>query len=66
MTTRREVFPLLAGAAGVSAASVSQAAAAVRSEPELRRVSYQSARTGKPRDYFVYLPRGFAQAKPGR
>ena len=63
MTTRREVFPLLAGAAGVSTASDSQGAAAIRSEPELRRVSYQSARTGKPRDYFVYLPRGFAQSK---
>ena len=63
MTTRREVFPLLAGAAGVSAAAASHAAAPALSEPELRRVSYQSARTGKERDYFVYLPRGFAQAK---
>ena len=61
MATRREVFPLLAGAAGISAASTSQAAVAAKSEPELRRVSYQSARTGKMRDYFVYLPRGFAQ-----
>jgi len=63
MTTRREVFPLIAGAAGISAAPTSSAAAASHSEPELRRVSYQSARTGKQRDYFVYLPRGFAQQK---
>ena len=65
MTTRRELLPLLAGAAGVSAASSSQAAPAPvpRSEPELTRVSYQSVRTGKKRDYFVYLPRGFAQQK---
>ncbi|HYJ39641.1 MAG TPA: alpha/beta hydrolase-fold protein [Steroidobacteraceae bacterium] len=69
MTTRREVFPLLAGAAGASAASDSQLAAAAApahtalSEPELKRISYQSERTGKQRDYFVYLPRGFAQSK---
>ncbi len=63
MTTRREVFPLIAGAAGLSAAAASPAGAAGASEPELRRVSYQSARTGKQRDYFVYLPRGFAQSK---
>jgi len=60
MTSRRDVFPLIAGAAGMSAAPASSAVAAL-SEPELRRVTYQSARTGKPRDYFVYLPRGFAQ-----
>ena len=63
MTTRREVFPLIAGAAGVSAAPSSHAATAAASEPELKRVSYQSARTRKQRDYFVYLPRGFAQQK---
>jgi predicted peptidase len=63
MTTRREVFPLLAGAAGISTATGATAASSALSEPELRRVSYQSARTGKERDYFVYLPRGFAQAK---
>jgi predicted peptidase len=61
MTTRREVLPLLAGAAGVAAADAAPAAASTQSEPELRRVSYQSVRTGKERDYFVYLPRGFAQ-----
>ena len=61
MTTRREVFPMLAGAAGISAAADTHAAVAVLSEPELKRVSYRSARTGKDRDYFVYLPRGFAQ-----
>jgi predicted peptidase len=64
MTTRRDVFPLLAGAAGVSAAAGSQAAVPpVQSEPELKRISYKSVRTGKSRDYFVYLPRGFAQLK---
>ena len=63
MTTRRELFPLLAGAAGVSAASTSHAAPAGLSEPRLKRVSYQSARTGQERDYFVYLPRGYAQSK---
>jgi predicted peptidase len=65
MTTRRELFPMIAGAAGMTAASASQAADAPtpQSEPELKRVSYQSARTGKSRDYFVYLPRGFAQSK---
>lgn len=62
MTTRREMFPLLAGATGLSAATPAMGAA-TSSEPELRRVTYQSARTGKQRDYFVYLPRGFAQSK---
>jgi predicted peptidase len=64
MTTRREVLPLLAGAAGIAAASDSHAAPPTPpSEPELKRVSYKSTRTGKTRDYFVYLPRGFAQSK---
>jgi predicted peptidase len=55
---------MIAGAAGVSAASASYAAPPVPpSEPELKRVSYKSERTGKSRDYFVYLPRGFAQSK---
>jgi predicted peptidase len=63
MVTRREVFPLIAGASGLSAAGAAQGAEAKASEPELRRVSYQSARTGKERDYFVYLPRGFRQQK---
>jgi predicted peptidase len=31
------------------------------SAPELRRVSYRSAATGLERDYYVYLPEGFAQ-----
>lgn len=60
MTTRREVIPLIAGAAGIPAVA---AAASSQSEPELRRVSYRSARTGKDRDYFVYLPRGFTAKK---
>jgi predicted peptidase len=55
------MFPLIAGAAGLAAGSTAAAADAKASEPELRRASYQSARTGKERDYFVYLPRGFAQ-----
>lgn len=54
---------MLAGAAGISAAAEAPAAASAMSEPELKRVSYRSTRTGKDRDYFVYLPRGFAQAK---
>lgn len=57
---RRDLLPLLAGAAGVtlpgSAVAVSRAAAS----PALRRVSYQSKRTGRERDYFVYLPPGHA------
>jgi predicted peptidase len=62
MTTRREVLPMIAGAAGLATAA--KAAAPGRmSEPELRRVSYQSKRTGRERDYFVYLPRGFQQQK---
>lgn len=63
MTTRRELFPIVAGAAAVlGAAPVSQARAA-RSGPELRRVTYHSARTGADRDYFVYLPPGHAARK---
>lgn len=60
MNTRRDFFPLIAGAAGLTAAPVSFAAQA-RSAPELRRVTYHSARTGKDRDYFVYLPPGHSQ-----
>ncbi|MES1168550.1 MAG: prolyl oligopeptidase family serine peptidase [Oleiharenicola lentus] len=37
------------------------ASAASLSEPQLLRVSYHSARMNAERDYFVYLPRGFAQ-----
>lgn len=35
--------------------------AAELSAPELRRVSYHSDATGLERDYYVYLPEGFAQ-----
>lgn len=64
MVTRREMFPLIAGASGIAAAASADAAGAAKlSEPELRRVSYRSQRTGKDRDYFVYLPRGFQQSK---
>jgi len=64
MTTRRDFFPYIAGAAGLTAAPVSLAASAQsKSEPQLRRVSYKSARTGKDRDYFVYLPPGHAAKK---
>jgi len=57
---RRDVLPLMAGAAG--GLTMSQGAAARgASGAELRRVSYHSARTGKERDYFVYLPPGHAQ-----
>jgi predicted peptidase len=63
MTTRREL--LIAGAAGVAAAPTASAADAARAaaQPELRRVSYRSARTGQERDYFVYLPPGHARQK---
>ncbi len=37
------------------------ASAASLSEPQLLRVSYHSAKMNAERDYFVYLPRGFAQ-----
>jgi len=63
VVTRRDVFPLIAGASGIAAATRAQGVEARTSEPELRRVQYQSPRTGKPREYFVYLPRGFAQKK---
>jgi predicted peptidase len=62
MTTRREVLPMIAGAAGLATAAGAAASGRI-SEPELRRVSYQSKRTGKERDYYVYLPRGFRQRK---
>jgi predicted peptidase len=62
MTTRRELFPIIAGAASLNAAPVSLGRQAT-SEPELRRVSYRSARTGKERDYFVYLPPGHSSQK---
>jgi predicted peptidase len=66
MTTRREL--LVAGAAGLAAAPGVRAAPGAAStkpasQPELRRVSYRSARTGQERDYFVYLPPGHAQQK---
>ena len=47
MTTRRELFPLLAGRPGFGRAALVDAAAGSSLGPELRRVSYQSARTGK-------------------
>jgi len=37
------------------------ASAAGLSEPQLLRVPYHSAKMNAERDYFVYLPRGFAQ-----
>jgi len=52
---------MIAGASGLAVAA--EAAGGKASAPELRRISYQSARTGKERDYFVYLPRGFRQRK---
>ena len=61
MTTRRELFPLIAGAAGLS--SVTAGAAAADAGPELRRVPYQSALTKAQRDYFVYLPAGHEKRK---
>ena len=64
MITRREILPMIAGATGIAAAAGAadtRAAATRSSEPELKRVAYKSARTGKEREYFVYLPRGFKQ-----
>ena len=34
-----------------------------QTDPQLRRVSYPSEVTGKEREYFVYLPRGFSDQK---
>jgi len=48
---------LLAATLGVTAT------AADMSAPELKRVTYHSNVTGLDRDYFVYLPRGYAQQK---
>ena len=59
MITRRELAGLAAGLGLATTAGSRQSA----SGPELRRVSYQSARTGKERDYFVYLPAGHAKQK---
>jgi predicted peptidase len=61
VTTRRELFPLVAGAAGLPA--VALAATGKPAESQLKRVSYQSARTKAERDYFVYLPPGHASRK---
>ncbi len=57
---RRELLPLVAGVAGSLAAGGAAAATRATSGAELRRVTYQSARTGEARDYFVYLPPGHA------
>ena len=54
---RRELFPIAGG--GGLATLASAAAGAKAAEPELRRVSYPSRRTGAERDYYVYLPRDF-------
>jgi len=58
---RRELLPLLAGAAAATAGAAPVGKAV--SQPELRRVSYRSARTGAERDYFVYLPPGHASQR---
>jgi predicted peptidase len=56
---RRELFPIAGGAGLATIASAAHATGAQAAEPELRRVSYASKRTGAERDYYVYLPRGF-------
>jgi predicted peptidase len=61
MNTRRDMLSLLAGAAGVSGVAAGKTDTKV-SGPELRRISYRSARTKSERDYFVYLPPGHATA----
>ena len=43
--------------------SSSSIASTQMSDPELQRVSYQSASTHAERDYFVYLPAGYATSK---
>lgn len=47
--------------AGILAACSASVMAAELSPPELRRVPYHSEATGLERDYYVYLPEGFAQ-----
>ncbi len=47
--------------AGCALALLGSAHAEIRSAPQLQRVSYLSAATGLERDYYVYLPEGFAQ-----
>lgn len=49
----------IAGAALVTL--VTPVSRAADLEPSLRRVSYHSEATGKERDYFVFLPQGFAK-----
>lgn len=61
MSTRRELFPLIAGVTALP--GIATAAASKPDAPQLKRVTYQSKRTGKPRDYFVYLPPGHAKKK---
>ncbi len=61
MTTRRQL--IMAGAAGLTTAAPVSLARQAPPGPELRRVSYHSKRTGKDRDYFVYLPPGHAAQK---
>jgi predicted peptidase len=63
MFNRREILPMVAGAAGLGASGVAAAAGSKPSPPELRRVSYASKHTGAERDYFVYLPRGHTQSE---
>jgi len=60
---RRELLPLAAGVAGSLASGGAFAALRAASGAQLRRVSYQSARTGETRDYFVYLPPGHAHRR---
>ena len=45
----------------LAASLAMSASAAPLSEPQLLRVSYQSAKMNAERDYFVYLPRGYDQ-----
>jgi predicted peptidase len=59
MTRRRDILPMLAGAGlALPAGPAAAQPVAPASEAQLRRVSYESARTGAERDYFVYLPPG--------
>lgn len=60
-SNRMPLVPAGTTPAVAPAASGGSSSAAELSAPQLKRVSYHSAATGQDRDYYVYLPEGFAQ-----
>ena len=54
-------LPLFLGVLAFGVSTGPLLPAAELSAPELKRISYLSAATGLERDYYVYLPEGFAQ-----